>query len=87
MRSALFASLFLASCTTVPVAIPPKPLAAVPDDLRVCFERITDLPATKIWSAEVSGETITKLRKSELGKTDCGKRLLKFYDDQREQRP
>ena len=54
---------------------------AVPQDLRECFAGVTGLPPGAEWDRATVVSTIAKLRSSELSKTDCGRRLLKFYDD------
>lgn len=80
----LAAAVAIAGCGhTVGPRVPPpeaQKLPAVPEDLRLCFAGVVDLPAGA-WSAEVTGELFTEVRKSELRKTDCGRRLLKWYED------
>jgi hypothetical protein len=52
----------------------------VPTDIRVCFQEVTQLPAGDWDKVEVT-QVVGELRTSELEKTDCGRRLLQFYDD------
>lgn len=58
-------------------------LPPVPSELRVCFDRVFQFPGEKGtgYSKEQTVAIIGGLRGSELGKTDCGRRLLAFYDD------
>ncbi len=58
-------------------------LPPVPHELRVCFDNTFKLPGKKGegWTNAQAIGIIGGLRNSELGKTDCGKRLLRFYDD------
>lgn len=87
MRSRTFASplvgLLLAGCvSTAGVSTRPE-LPEVPRDLRECFAGVVELPAQAEWDAETAARVIVKVRKSELSKTDCGRRLLALYDNLR----
>lgn len=87
MRSRIFVSplvgLLLTGCVTTGVSTRPD-LPAVPQSLRECFVGVVDLPAQAEWDAETAARVIVKIRKSELSKTDCGQRLLAFYDNLRQ---
>jgi hypothetical protein len=62
-------------------------LAAVPGDLRTCFGEVVapqlpppGQPVTRRQIVELVG----RLRESEVARTQCGRRLLAFYDTQRD---
>ena len=59
------------------------PLPPVPVDLRLCFNSVFMFPGDRgvAWTNEQTVAIIGGLRGSELEKTDCGQRLLAFYDD------
>lgn len=81
----LAACLGLAGCGAhLPKRLPTSTysLPDLPADLRACFARVTTLPPGE-WDSVVVTEVITDLRKSEASKTDCGRRLIRFYDDAR----
>jgi hypothetical protein len=58
-------------------------MPSVPHELRTCFEEVFSLPGKRGagWTNEQAISIIGGLRDSELAKTDCGRRLLAFYDD------
>jgi hypothetical protein len=58
--------------------LPPLPL-----ELRQCFEQVYKMPGKKgtPFSNSQVVEIIGGLRGSEAEKTDCGRRLIAFYDD------
>lgn len=61
-----------------PAALPPLPL-----ELRACFDKAYRIPGKKgspITNAQAVA-IIGGLKGSELAKTDCGRRLIAFYDD------
>lgn len=95
MRSALYASLLAAAslalggcwatsggAARVPTEALRQQLPTVPDRYRTCFAGVTDLPAGA-WSPEVTAEVVGELRASELGKTECGRQFLLWYEDVR----
>ena len=69
-------SLMLAGCATFSNEPPP-----VPQELRTCFDTTVGAPAGE--GALTSGQIfqlISDLKRSELEKSACGKRLLRFID-------
>lgn len=52
----------------------------LPADLRVCFDEAIPAPHGPMTKGQVFG-LIASLKKSETAKTDCGKRLVTFYDN------
>jgi hypothetical protein len=44
---------------------------------------VTTLPPEAQWDAVTTTKVIIDLRKSEAEKTDCGRRLIRFYEDLR----
>lgn len=74
----------LAGCATSGSS-PDLRLAAVPQDIRQCFRKLTQRPAGDgaLTDKEVV-EIIGNLRRSELRLSGCGQRLIKLYDDQAE---
>ena len=78
-----FLSLSLTGCALfgdTPPGAQTASLPAVPADIRTCFKSVTTLPQGD-WDKVQVVQVIGTLRKSELQKTDCGRSLLKFYDD------
>jgi hypothetical protein len=57
-------------------------LAAVPSDIRVCFNRLVPAPARGEMKQSDMLRLVADLKRSELKKSECGKRLLAFYDTQ-----
>lgn len=55
-------------------------LSPVPRDLRVCFNRLTPMPPEGPMSKSQTIALIAALRKSEVAKSQCGKRLIAFYE-------
>jgi hypothetical protein len=59
-------------------ALPP-----LPHSLKTCFDKVVGKPdAGEMNTAQVV-KLITDLKRSESGKTSCGKRLIAFYEDLR----
>lgn len=79
----LVASLAIAmsSCQHLKVSADPEPLPEIPADIAECFNKVYDFPVDKTWTKAQTTEIIGSLRKSELDKTSCGRRLLTFYND------
>lgn len=57
-------------------------LAVVPADLRLCFDRLVPIPPQGKMSAQQVARLVADLRRSEVAKSRCGKRLLSWYDKQ-----
>lgn len=57
-------------------------LAPVPGDLRVCFGRFVPAPKPGALSKREVAALIAELKKSELTKSRCGKRLIAWYETQ-----
>ena len=82
-----FLPILLAGCATSGVH-PQSPdgrfdLAAVPADIRRCFDEVVPRPAGDGgMSQKQVTRVIADLKQSEKAKTDCGKRLLHLYDSQ-----
>lgn len=60
----------------------PKPstLPPIPADLPVCFDKMTEAPAAGDLSKADVLRKIAELRRSEVEKSLCGKRLIAFYE-------
>lgn len=59
----------------------PKPVYPVlPVDIRLCFETLVPAPPPGPLSKAQVVKLIANLKASEAEKTDCGKRLIEFYD-------
>lgn len=56
-------------------------LPPIPSDLRQCFVGTVELPGQAEWDGEIVARVIADLRVSEASKTDCGRRLIAFYED------
>ena len=59
---------------------------AVPQDVRACFDRVVAAPALKRGERLTQKRTfqlIADLRRSELEKAGCGKRVVGMWDDYR----
>jgi hypothetical protein len=55
-------------------------LSPVPRDLRSCFNKLTPMPPEGALSKGETIKLIATLRKSEVAKSQCGKRLIAFYE-------
>jgi|GEM_PF-3177103 len=60
---------------TNPTALPP-----VPADLKVCFDTTSTAPQEGILTKAEVIRLIAELRRSEVEKSLCGKRLIAFYE-------
>ncbi len=58
-------------------------LAEIPGDLRACFDRLVPPPAGGDLTKQQIFEKIAELRKSDKAKSQCGKRLIAFYEGQK----
>ena len=56
-------------------------LAAIPSDLRTCFDRVVPDPGV-ITSRQDIVNLVARLKASEESKSRCGKRLIAWYDTQ-----
>ena len=75
-------SLLLTACAGSGVNLnAPVPPQAVPADLRTCFDRLVPEPQQLTMTARELIGLVAALKRSELEKSQCGKRLLRFYDD------
>lgn len=80
--------LTLTACgTSGPRLDQPVPPQAVPVDLRTCFDRLVPKPAQQTMTARELMSLIAALKRSELEKSQCGKRLLQFVSDKSEVMP
>jgi hypothetical protein len=71
----------LSGCANSGVSLgEPVPQQAVPADLRTCFDRLVPAPQQQTMTARELIGLVAALKRSELEKSQCGKRLLKFYD-------
>lgn len=92
MRSVAFVSLLgllLTACgpTKYIYVVQQADLPAIPSDIANCFSGSAVLPAETEWSAELTANTLTNVRISELHKNNCGKRFLAFYEGLAADRP
>lgn len=78
--SALLA-LTLSACATSGSRIVAPTYPELPADLRVCFETQVAPPSSGVMTKKRVMNLIASLKKSENEKTDCGKRLIAFYDN------
>ena len=77
--SALVA-LTLSACATSGSRIVAPSYPQLPADLRVCFSTQVAPPSAGVMTKKRVMSLIAALKKSESEKTDCGKRLIAFYD-------
>lgn len=59
-------------------------LAPVPGDIPACFNRLVPAPKKGPMTKKDIVHLIGELKKSELSKSRCGKRLIEWYDTQRD---
>lgn len=57
-------------------------LPPAPADIQVCFDRFVPRPKAGPLSKRAVARLIAELKKSELEKSQCGKRLLAWYEAQ-----
>lgn len=70
-------ALTLTGCATSGLVKPSYPV--LPADLRVCFNETVPAPKGPMSKGQVLN-LIAALKESETAKTDCGARLISFYD-------
>jgi hypothetical protein len=78
-------SLMCASCATS--GRPPSKgtaikLADIPPDIRACLKREVPAPLPGEMSREQAAQLMAAFRKSDYSKSQCGKRLMGWYDAQ-----
>jgi hypothetical protein len=76
LMASVLTAMTLASCATSGTA----KLPALPADLAGCFDRLVGAPAKGALTQGQVFTLIAELRKSEAAKSQCGKRLIAFYD-------
>ena len=59
-------------------------LAPIPGDIVTCFDSIVPAPKKQELTKKDIVRLIGDLKKSEMSKSQCGKRLIGYYDAQRE---
>jgi hypothetical protein len=74
-------ALTLSACATSGNRIVAPHYPELPADLRVCFETSVAPPSSGVMTKKRVIFLIAALKKSETEKTDCGKRLIAFYDN------
>jgi hypothetical protein len=52
-------------------------------DVKQCFERLVPAPTAKTMTTKQVMALITELRRSELEKAQCGKRVIAMWEDYR----
>lgn len=57
-----------------------RTLPPLPNDLKVCFEELASAPKPGSLSKAQVIDLIASLKRSELEKSLCGKRLIAFYE-------
>lgn len=58
-------------------------LPEIPADIKVCFDRKYNLPPGATYSKKQVIEIIGALKRQDIMKTSCGKRLIAWVDNQR----
>jgi hypothetical protein len=58
------------------------PPQAIPADLRTCFDKLVPVPQQASMTVADVLELVGKLKRSELEKSQCGKRLIRFAESQ-----
>jgi hypothetical protein len=77
--------LTLTACATSGSNTPVPPqvsLAAVPADMKACFSSMVPKPPKGEITRQQAYNIIAALKRSELVKSQCGKRLIAFYEAQ-----
>lgn len=74
-------ALTLSGCATSGNRIVAPTYPELPADLRVCFSTTVAPPSVGVMTKKRVIFLIASLKKSESEKTDCGKRLIAFYDN------
>lgn len=76
-----FLALTLSGCATFGTKLSPPVYPELPSDLRVCFAQEVPQPKEGPLTKKQVISLIAALKTSEAEKTDCGKRLIAFYDN------
>ena len=58
-------------------------LSELPGDIKVCFNRLVPKPQGEVMTSAEVIKLVAELKKSELQKSLCGKRLIAFYETQK----
>ena len=58
-------------------------LQPIPSDIKVCFTKLVPKPVSGEMTKRQIVKLLGELKKSELAKSQCGKRLIAFYENQR----
>lgn len=58
-------------------------LAEIPADIRVCFNQMVPAPIAGKLTKQQVFKIIADLKRSEKAKSQCGKRLIEFYEAQK----
>lgn len=83
MAFALTLTLLTGCASSGPNKFERVPLAAIPADLKVCFDRLVARPAgTGALTRQEVAALIGQLKRSEEAKAGCGKRLIDWYETQ-----
>ena len=72
----------LSGCATISPSTSRPTLAPIPGDIKSCINRLTGFPEGEALSQAQVQKLIVELRKSEVQKTKCGKRLIRLYESQ-----
>lgn len=75
-----FLVLTLSGCVGSGSKLPEPSLPAIPADLRVCFDKTVAPPKTGPLTKRDVVVLVARLKQSEQDKTECGKRLIAFYE-------
>jgi hypothetical protein len=71
----------LSACVTSSPSIKYVDLPAVPTDVKQCFDRLVPAPKQETMTTKQVLTLISKLRRSELEKAQCGKRVVSMWED------
>ena len=71
----------LSACVTSSPSIKFAELPSVPADVKACFDRLVPAPKQATMTTKQVLILIAKLRKSELEKAQCGKRVVSMWED------
>jgi hypothetical protein len=82
--AALCGALLLAGCSTFPASKVTATLPDVPAEVRTCFDQLVPAPAPGALTQKQIVHLVAQLRQSEQSKSACGRRLLAFYDAEKE---
>jgi hypothetical protein len=71
----------LSACVTSSPSIKFVELPAVPADVKQCFDKLVPAPKQATMTTKQVLVLIAKLRRSELEKAQCGKRVVSMWED------